>query len=107
MREQGRVDWFDKELGYGFIRREEGPDVFVHWKRISKEGLKHLDAGDVVEFEVREVTRKSGGKKLQAFEVAVITPANPGDSDAVQSDEQHCSVGGRLDRSEADSFPRT
>jgi CspA family cold shock protein len=54
MREQGTVKWFDNAKGYGFIRREDGGDVFVHFSAIQGEGFKTLQEGDTVEFEVVE-----------------------------------------------------
>ena len=53
-REQGKVKWFDNAKGYGFIRREDGGDVFVHFSAIQGEGFKTLQEGDTVEFEVVE-----------------------------------------------------
>lgn len=70
MREQGRVEWFDKKLGYGFISRGSGPDVFVHYSKMREE--QSLDPGDIVEFEVKDIARRNGGKKPQAFDVVLI-----------------------------------
>jgi CspA family cold shock protein len=50
--EQGTVKWFNRTKGFGFIEREEGEDVFVHYSAIQGEGFKALDEGDAVEFEV-------------------------------------------------------
>jgi len=61
---QGKVKWFNKEKGYGFIEREDGNDVFVHFSAIQEEGFKTLYEGDVVEFEIVE-----GPKGLQAANV--------------------------------------
>ena len=52
--ETGTVKWFNSSKGYGFISREEGDDVFVHYKAIESDGFKTLDEGDQVEFEVEE-----------------------------------------------------
>jgi len=49
---QGRVSWFNNTKGYGFIARDDGPDVFVHYSGIVGEGYKTLDEGDTVEFEI-------------------------------------------------------
>jgi CspA family cold shock protein len=49
---QGTVKWFNNAKGYGFIGREDGPDVFVHYSAISSEGYKSLQEGDTVEFEI-------------------------------------------------------
>jgi cold shock protein len=53
-REQGKVKWFSDSKGYGFIQREAGNDVFVHFKQIQSEGFKSLKQGDLVEFTVQE-----------------------------------------------------
>ncbi|MFH1942629.1 MAG: cold-shock protein [bacterium] len=62
--EQGTVKWFNRTKGFGFIERQEGEDVFVHFKAIVGEGYKTLDEGDEVEFEVEQ-----GPKGLQAANV--------------------------------------
>ncbi len=49
---KGTVKWFNNAKGYGFIGREDGPDVFVHYSAISSEGYKSLQEGDPVEFEI-------------------------------------------------------
>ena len=54
---QGRVTWFNNTKGYGFIGREDGPDVFVHYSGIVGEGYKTLDEGDPVEFEIVQGTK--------------------------------------------------
>ena len=51
---QGRVKWFNESKGYGFIERDDGPDVFVHFSAIQGEGFKSLAEGESVEFEVVE-----------------------------------------------------
>ena len=62
--ETGIVKWFNGSKGYGFITRDEGDDVFVHYKAIVGDGFKSLDEGDKVQFEVEE-----GPKGLQATNV--------------------------------------
>jgi cold shock protein len=52
--EKGTVKWFNKTKGYGFIEREGGDDVFVHFSAIQGEGFKVLEKGDAVEFEVTQ-----------------------------------------------------
>ena len=64
---QGTVKWFSNEKGYGFIEREGGEDVFVHFSAISGEGYKTLTEGQRVEFDVVE-----GQKGLQASNVQPI-----------------------------------
>ena len=63
-REQGTVKWFNAAKGYGFIQRQSGEDVFVHFSAIQSEGYKTLNEGQAVEFEV-----KQGPKGLQAEHV--------------------------------------
>ena len=58
---KGKVKWFNENKGYGFITREDGPDVFVHFTAIQGEGLKPLAEGEEVAFEVTE-----GDKGAQA-----------------------------------------
>jgi cold shock protein len=50
--ESGTVKWFNAEKGFGFIQREQGDDVFVHFSAIQGEGFKSLDEGQRVEFNV-------------------------------------------------------
>lgn len=65
--EQGKVKWFDATKGYGFITREEGKDVFVHFNAINSDGYKKLEEDDVVQFEVEE-----GEKGPQAVNVTKV-----------------------------------
>jgi CspA family cold shock protein len=64
---EGTVKWFSNEKGYGFIEREEGEDVFVHFSQIKGDGYKTLEQGQRVVFEVTE-----GPKGLQAAEVNIV-----------------------------------
>ncbi len=50
----GSVKWFNDAKGYGFIKQENGPDVFVHFSAIRAEGFKSLQEGDQVEFEITQ-----------------------------------------------------
>ncbi|WP_131923639.1 cold shock domain-containing protein [Hazenella coriacea] len=54
---QGKVKWFNAEKGYGFIEREGGEDVFVHFSAIQMDGFKALEEGQLVEFEIVEGSR--------------------------------------------------
>lgn len=54
---QGKVKWFNAEKGFGFIEREEGDDVFVHFSAIQQDGYKSLEEGEKVEFEIVEGAR--------------------------------------------------
>ena len=65
--EKGTVKWFNGAKGFGFIARETGEDVFVHFKEIVGEGYKTLNEGDAVSFEVT-----NGPKGLQAKGVSKI-----------------------------------
>ena len=65
--EKGTVKWFNDAKGFGFIKREQGPDVFVHHTAIQSEGFRSLAEGDQVEFEVTQ-----GQKGPQASNVRKI-----------------------------------
>ena len=62
---QGTVKWFNPDKGYGFISREDGDDLFVHFSEIQMDGFKTLDEGQKVEFDI--TTGQNG--KLQASNV--------------------------------------
>lgn len=66
-REQGVVKWFNAAKGFGFIQRQSGEDVFVHFSAIQADGYKTLNEGELVEFEV-----KQGPKGLQAEGVTKV-----------------------------------
>jgi CspA family cold shock protein len=65
--EKGTVKWFNGAKGYGFISRQSGGDVFVHFRSIVGDGYKTLNEGDQVEFEVEQ-----GPKGLQASKVTKV-----------------------------------
>jgi CspA family cold shock protein len=64
---EGVVRWFNNAKGYGFLGREDGPDVFVHYSSIQKDGYKGLKEGDKVTFDVIQ-----GDKGAQADNVTVV-----------------------------------
>ncbi len=66
--EKGVVKWFNAEKGFGFISRESGPDVFVHYSAIQTDGFRKLLEGQTVQFEVEEGKQ---GKGPQAVNVSV------------------------------------
>lgn len=63
----GTVKWFNASKGYGFIERQGGPDVFVHFSAIQSEGYRTLHEGQTVEFNIEQ-----GSKGLQAANVVVM-----------------------------------
>lgn len=65
--ETGTVKWFNSSKGYGFISREGGEDVFVHFNSIEGDGYKSLDEGEKVQFEIGQ-----GPKGPQAIKVSRI-----------------------------------
>ena len=65
---QGTVKWFSPDKGYGFISREGGDDLFVHFSEIQMDGFKTLEEGQAVEFEI--TTGQNG--KLQASNVVKL-----------------------------------
>lgn len=67
---QGRVEFFNSTKGWGFIKKEDGSDVFVHYSAIKSDGYKTLDEGDEVTFNVVQ-----GQKGQQAADVEVTKKA--------------------------------
>ncbi|EIH3076032.1 cold-shock protein [Listeria monocytogenes] len=63
--EQGTVKWFNAEKGFGFIERENGDDVFVHFSAIQGDGFKSLDEGQSVTFDVEEGQRGPQAANVQ------------------------------------------
>lgn len=66
-REKGTVKWFNNDKGYGFIQREHGEDVFVHFRAINSDGYRSLREGQMVEFSVTQ-----GQKGPQAENVTIV-----------------------------------
>lgn len=94
--ENGIVEWFNPERGYGFIKCDDGKDIFVHFSKIIADDgrFKIIYQGDKVEFEIINVDR-SNGQKVQAINVRVI--------DEIQSNNGNNSVRGRSNNSKTDS----
>jgi cold shock protein len=63
----GTVKWFNASKGYGFIERQGGPDVFVHFSAIQSDGYRTLQEGQKVEFSIEK-----GPKGLQAAQVTIV-----------------------------------
>jgi CspA family cold shock protein len=63
----GRVKWFNERKGFGFISRDDGDDVFVHFSEIQSDGFKTLAENQEVSFEIKE-----GPKGLQASNVKAL-----------------------------------
>lgn len=70
---QGTVKWFNSEKGYGFIAKDGGGDVFVHFSALNMDGYKSLNEGDIVVFDVTK-----GQKGDQAANVRVTESASGG-----------------------------
>jgi CspA family cold shock protein len=66
-RQTGKVKWFNASKGYGFIERDQGDDVFVHYSAISSSGYRSLKEGQLVELTVTE-----GSKGPQAEDVVIL-----------------------------------
>lgn len=67
MKEKGEVKWFDSAKGYGFIQRQSGEDIFIHWTGIVADGYKTLNDGQAVEFIVAD-----SPKGLNATQVVAL-----------------------------------
>jgi len=67
MRMPGRVKWFDEKKGWGFIQKDDGSDVFVHYSAIQEDGFRSLADGQAVEFEITQ-----GPKGPQASNVTKL-----------------------------------
>ena len=66
-KEKGKVKWFNNAKGFGFIEREQGGDIFVHYSSIQSDGYRTLKEGQTVEFSVSK-----GEKGLQADDVVAV-----------------------------------
>ena len=68
MSQEGKVKWFNETKGYGFIQRENGPDIFVHYSAIMADGFKTLNEGDRVNFEIVEGERGPKAANVQKLQ---------------------------------------
>ena len=78
MRITGKVKWFNNAKGYGFIEREGGSDVFVHYSAIQGAGFRSLEEGQAVEFEIVDGP-KGPSSRTAISEGDVVGPSWPGD----------------------------
>ena len=74
--ETGTVKWFDNKKGYGFLAREDGDDVFVHYTAISGDGYKSLTEGQKVEFENRRRRQGQASRERNHFGISSQAPVS-------------------------------
>jgi cold shock protein len=73
----GTVKWFSQEKGFGFLTREDGPDVFVHYSVIEGSGFKVLQEGEEVEFDVLEEPKGPKAQKVVRLNPPAEAPRRP------------------------------
>jgi cold shock protein len=101
-RATGTVKWFSQEKGFGFIQREDGPDVFVHFSAIQSRGFRTLEQGEPVEFEILEEPK---GLKAQNV-VRLNPPAAAAISEAPRESGYGAPASGGWDRGRDERAPR-
>ena len=84
MPEEGTVKWFNDRKGYGFITRENGKDVFVHFSNITEEGFKSLQEGEKVSFDVEESERGPQAVNVKKAETAETAEAGTADTETAE-----------------------
>jgi CspA family cold shock protein len=72
--ETGTVKWFNNAKGWGFIKQESGPDVFVHYSQIAGDGFRTLREGEVVRFVRKEGPRGPLAESVSKLEAAAAAP---------------------------------
>jgi len=77
MKFKGKVKWFNDNKGYGFIQRDDGTDVFVHFSAIEGEGYKTLKEGQEVEFEVENLQKDCKPQRLFVYRLNIALKSLP------------------------------
>jgi cold shock protein len=74
---KGTVKWFNNAKGWGFIRQDDGPDVFVHYSQITGEGFRTLEEGDAVSFSLKDGPKGPLAEQVQRVRVEGSAPELP------------------------------